>query len=328
MRRALSLMLAVALAASPAVADVAGEARFFDGVARRAFAAGRYEQALDAFLQANAAARSSRALYNIAICADLAKKNQVAFAYYHEYLSSDDADAERHADATRRLSKLEKTLALVEVTSNPPGVNVYADRVELGSYGTTPVTIVVAEGEHHLILERDGYVPASVAASAAVGSVTKVELSLTPKLGELSLRITPAAAKVEFLLNGTAVTARVKNAHYELPVGRYVVRISAPGYVPAEARVVVHEAKLVELELAATPLPKPTGRLLVASAVAAQVFLDGVRVAVTPATLSNTTVGAHALELRAADGQSYKRSLVIQEARTTYVEATWRASKR
>jgi hypothetical protein len=68
--------------------------------------------------------------------------------------------------------------------------------------------------------------------------------------------------------------------------------------------------------------------LLVASAVDAQVFLDGVRVAVTPATLSNTAVGAHQLELRAADGQSWKRSLVVQEARTTYVEAAWRGSKR
>jgi outer membrane receptor for ferrienterochelin and colicins len=328
MRSAFSLMLAVSLAASAAAADVAGEARFFDGLARRAFDARHYEQALDAFLQANAAAPSSRALYNIAVCADLAGKNQVAFAYYREYLSSDDADAERHADATRRLAKLEKTLALVEVTSSPPGVNVYADRVELGSYGTTPVTIVVAEGEHRLILERDGYVSGSVAASAAVGSVTKVELSLTPRLGELSVRTTPVAAKVEFLLDGAAVTAGVKNAHYELPVGRYVVRVSAPGYVPVETRVVVHEAKLVELELAATPLPKPTGRLLVASAVAAQVFLDGVRVAVTPATLSNTAVGAHELELRGPDGQSWKRSLVVQETRTTYVEAAWGGSKR
>ena len=125
-----------------------------------------------------------------------------------------------------------------------------------------------------------------------------------------------------------AVTAGTKNAHYELPVGRYVVRANASGYVPTEARTVVHEGKLVELELAATPLPKPTGRLLVASAVAAQVFLDGVRVAVTPATLSNTAVGAHELELRAPDGQSWKRSLVVQEARTTYVEAAWGAAKR
>ncbi len=328
MRRALSLMLAVAFAASSAAADVAGEARFFDGMARRAFDAGHYEQALDAFLQANAAAPSARALYNIAICADLAGKKPVAFAYYREYLSSDDADAERHADATRRLSKLEKALALIEVASTPPGVNVYADRVELGSYGATPVTIVVAEGEHHLILERAGYVPGSVAASAAVGSVTKVELSLTPKLGELRVRTTPATAKVEFLLAGAAVTAAVKNAHYELPVGRYVVRISAPGHVPAEAPVVVHEAQVVELELAALPLPKPTGRLLVASAVAAQVFLDGVRVAVTPATLSNTSVGVHELELKAPDGQSWKHSLIVRAGRTTYVEAAWRASTR
>jgi PEGA domain len=189
------------------------------------------------------------------------------------------------------------------------------------------VTIVLAEGEHHLLLERDGYVSGSVAASAAVGSVTKVELSLTPKLGELSVRTTPAAAKVEFLRDGAAVTAGVKNAHYGLPVGRYVVRISAPGYVPTEARTVVHEGKLVEMELTATPLPKPTGRLLVASAVPAQVYLDGVRVAVTPATLSNTAVGAHQLELRAPDGRSWKRSFIVREGQTTYVEAAWRESK-
>jgi outer membrane receptor for ferrienterochelin and colicins len=328
MRRTLFLILAAGLAARAAAADVAGEARFFDGLARRAFEAGHYEQALDAFLQANAAARSSRALYNIAICAELARKDTLAFVYYREYLSSDDSDVQRRADAARRLTQLETALALLEVTSSPPGANVYADRVELGSYGTTPVTIVVAEGEHRLLLERDGYVPGSVAARATKGSVTKIELSLPPKLGELSVRTTPAAAKLEFLLDGVAVTANAKHARYELPVGRYVVRVSAPGYVPAEARAVVHEGRVVEMELTATPLPRPTGRLLVASAVDAQVFLDGVRVAVTPATLSNTAVGAHQLELRAPDGQSWKRSLIVQEGRTTYVEAAWRGSKR
>jgi hypothetical protein len=52
---------------------------------------------------------------------------------------------------------------------------------------------------------------------------------------------------------------------------------------------------------------------------AAEVFVDGKRVAMTPATLSGLEVGTHALEVRAG-ARSVRRSITITQGKATYLE--------
>jgi outer membrane receptor for ferrienterochelin and colicins len=318
---------ALALASRTAAAEVATEAAFFDAIARRAYQAGQYNLALESFQLALEIAPSPRLLYNIALCADLAERREMAFSLYQEYLQSMDADTVRRAEAQARSQRLQAVLALVDVRSEPAGAVVYVERKELGELGVTPTTIAVAAGEHRLIIEQPGFVPAVVPVIAELGSRVPVRVSLRPLLGKLSLQVTPAAATLELSRDEAAPAALAVQGSQELPVGTYRVRATAPGYQPAQSSVLVQEAGEARLELRLVPVPRAVGKLLVSTgALAAEVFIDGQRVAVTPAALEAVTVGEHTLEVRAQQvapagaPRVVRQTFAIEAGRATYVE--------
>ena len=312
-------LVASTLCLGTATADVASEARFFDDLGRRAYAAGNFDSALESLQLAYEIAPSSGLLYNIALCADLAGRDDLAFSLYREYLVREDKDSARRADAEQRSERLKGKLALVEITSDPPGALVYVDRKELGQFGVTPVTIAAEPGDRKLHVEREGFVPAIVPVHAENGATVQANASLVPIYGELAVEVTPPVAKLQISRQGTTSAATLSGTSGRVPVGRYRIKASAPGYVTSEQLVVVRQAETTRLDLELVPLPQKTGRLLVnASTAGAEVFIDGKRVAVTPATLPALSVGAHQLEVK--DGQRVvKRAVKIQAERTTYV---------
>jgi len=316
----LLLLSAFALLDRDATADVASEARFFDDLGRRAYKAGDYAKALESFQLLQEIAPSVGVLYNIALCADLAGRGDMAFSLYAEYLKRDDPDGERHAEAERRIALLKSKLALVLVETDPPGAAVYVDRKELGQFGTTPVALALAEGEHHLLVERQGYKAADLPVAARTGTESQVKASLTPLFGRLVVNVTPGTTTLRFLRDGVPVTSNLERGGYPLQVGRYQVLASAPGYAPTERQVVVTEDTPAQLDLGLVPLPRATGVLLVSTGkTTADVFIDGRRVAVTPATLTALPVGPHTLEVRAGQ-QSVRRSVNITQGKPTYLE--------
>jgi hypothetical protein len=316
---ALCVFGAVTVAGRDAGADVATEARFFDDAGRRAYEAGRYEQALESFQLVQELSPSPRMLYNIALCADLAGRGDMAFSLYGEYLKSDDSDPKRRAEAQRRAEQLRSKLALVAATSDPDGAAIYVDRKELGQFGVTPATIAVSAGEHHLIFEQPGFRPAERVVSAKIGTLSEVAAPLTPLLGRLRVNVTPGSAELRFLRDGKPVSAPHEGAGYPLPVGSYRVVATAPGYASAEAAVVVREDATSQLDLGLVPLQRATGLLLVSTGrTIADVYLDGRRVAVTPATVGEVAVGSHALELRVG-GRVVRRTVTIEQGKATHI---------
>jgi hypothetical protein len=301
-------------------ADVASEARFFDDAGRRAYGKGQYEQALESFQLAQEISPSPQLLYNIALCADLAGRRDMAFSLYTEYLKGDDADAQRRQEAEGRAQRLRSKLALVEVASEPPGAAIYVDRKELGQFGVTPITLAVSEGEHHLLLERPGFAPADLPVTAKTGAVIPVHAPLAPVFGRLVVNVTPGTARLTFLRDGVPIAAALDHGGYRLQIGRYQVRASAPSYTSSEAPVAVSAEWTAQLDFGLVPLPQATGLLLVnTGSVSAEVFVDGRRVAVTPATVGGVRVGAHTVEVKAS-GRTARRSITITEGRPTYVE--------
>jgi hypothetical protein len=116
------------------------------------------------------------------------------------------------------------------------------------------------------------------------------------------------------------VTFELTSDRYRLPAGSYTVAASAPGYLPSQARLVVRANDTGRLVLALTPKPLPTGKLLVASGKsAADVLVDGRRLAVTPATLSDIATGEHVVEVRAG-ARTAKKRVTVSAEHATYVE--------
>jgi hypothetical protein len=312
-----ALLGSIALEASATVAD---EAQFFDGVGRRAYEQRSYQKALEAFLLVHEIAPSPRSLYNIAICADLAGHEDVAFAHYRQYLASDDPDAVRRKEAVTRARRLESKLALLEIRSEPSGAEVHVDRKELGQYGRTPTTIVVGGGAHELVLELAGHEPVVVPFNAEVGRTVQLSSTLKPRLGEVEVTVTPVRAELQFLRDERPVRFEFVKGRYRLPVGSYTVVATAPGYAPARTRAVVHEGEATQLTVGLAPLPRATGRLLVsAGGMPAEVFLDGRRVAVAPVTLPAVEAGTHVLELRLRS-RVVRRQIQVTAARATHLE--------
>jgi len=312
------------LAAWPARTEPATETRFFDERARRLYDRGRYAEALVEFLNADAVTSSPRSVYNIAVCADLAGQREVALAYFDAYLSGPDADPERRREAESRMKRLAAVLALVRVESDPPGAIVLVDREALGEHGRTPRTLPLDPGSHEVELRLDGYQPAKASVKVGTGKLAELELKLVPKRGVLAIAADPPGARIELFRAGERVDARVDaSSRVELPIGRYRVRVRAPGHAPVEADALVAEGDTSRIRLTAAPLPAAVGRLLVGTAgVTARILVDGRAKAVTPARIDGLLAGRHTVELRAPGRHIWRGLVTIRDGKTTFVEVT------
>jgi len=314
---------------STATADTATLTRFFDDQARTAFADRKYDKALAYFLLVDRATPSPGAAYNVAVTAHTAGEHALAFAYLDRYLASDDTVATRRSDATRRAAELRGKLALVRVESEPPGALIYVDLKEHGSLGTTPRTIVVAPGEHQILLDSPRHLPARVSVKADQGKLASAKTKLSPRTGGLAVTTTPANVPVEVRHEGATISRLRAGISTRLPIGRYELRIQPEGHHPASTFVVVEEDANRTATLVARPLPPKTGTLMVTTgAVAAELYVDGKHTAKTPATLRNVAIGDRILEVRAAGYRNARRTVIVREGRSTFLELDLdRASK-
>lgn len=316
---------AVAIGTSPtapaARADIALDARFFDEAARRAYQAGRYEKALELFLQSQAALSHDRNLYNIALSAELAGHVELAFSFYRRYLDTDD-EAFRAA-AEQHLQSLEGRLALVEVETDPPGASIFVDDLDNGVFGTSPAVIPVRPGERTILVERPDHERASVPVVARRGQRAKTTVALVPYEGRLVIEARPAGGRLSVARQGEVVVRTVGGALDErLPVGRYTVRYERRDHVPVERTVAVVRDEDRRITLVATPTGR-FGRLLVtAGRVRGDVYVDGERMGQTPATLPRVPAGRRIVEVRAPGRRTWRKEVDVEEGLAALLRAT------
>ena len=163
------LVLSLLLLSAPAFADNnADEADIAFELGNDAYAKGQYTEALRSYFTSYRLVPNRNVLFNIARCFEALGKFNEAFRYYHDLLSenlpSDDA-----AEVTRSVERLRPKVALVRVTTNPRGADVYVDRQDLGSRGRSPQTLALSPGRHKIMVKRDGYRPAEAVISVARG---------------------------------------------------------------------------------------------------------------------------------------------------------------
>jgi hypothetical protein len=325
-RRLSSIVLAavavLAMLSTPARADDAAESRFFDDLARSAYERQRWVEALEAFLRAYRAAPSTRTLYNVGVCAQLAQREAMAFAYFDEFLAQPDADAALRADATTRHQALAARLALVRVVSDPPGAEIYVDRRDLGSFGRTPRTLALATGPHRLEIELADHATVSVDVAAVVGATRETRVTLAPHEGRLTVDVTPSSATLTVRC-GASEAAAAPGQTLTLPVGTCAVTASAPGFRDASVELRLARDADERRVLALEPVPIRTGRVLVTtSSVQARVRVDGRDRAETPARLDAIPVGAHEVTVSAPGYLDWTGTVTVDEGRTAFVAVT------
>ena len=301
--RALWLPLAVIFAftlPSVASADAAAEARFHDELARRHYAARRFEDAAREFMIEQRLAPNPNIVFNIGLCFQQLRRHADAYMYFAEYLASDDPDPERRRTAERALAQLRPRVALVDVRSTPPGLEVYVDRRELGQYGVTPRVLALSAGEHRIWIEGEGYRMAETTIDVELGAEQRVELSPEQILGRLVVNAATRADVRVFDPDGRVVHEGQTPLDQPVPPGTYRV-VATAGDERWSEPVVVRADTTTE---ATATLSGPTGEVTVtANVTGALVSLDGRDSGFTPQVLPGVPVGAHELRIT-ADGMS------------------------
>lgn len=176
------MFVLLALLVAPAGAtptDVSEEAELRFSLGVRAYRDEQYEEALLHLLAANRLAPNLNVEFNLARCYEQLGQLDLAWRHY-DLVARTETDAEGRASAERARERLEDRVARVRVTSDPPGASVYVQRKDLGSRGTTPLTLALTPGEHALLLSLPGHADASVRATLKVGAEASVSMSLAP----------------------------------------------------------------------------------------------------------------------------------------------------
>jgi outer membrane receptor for ferrienterochelin and colicins len=288
-------LVALVLVASLARADnTADEADVAFRLGNKAYAKRDYDKALAAYFLSNRLVFNKNVLFNIARCYEALKNFDEAYRYYNDLLTEDLAADDLH-DVKAALSRLAPHVALVTVTTDPPGADVYLDREDLGSRGRSPQTLATSPGSHKVKVKLEGRHAAEADVTVYKGGSKKVALKLTPVVGGVEISGTPVGAQVRETADGPVLGTLP--ATLTFPPSQRLFVISAPGYNPLQLLVTVKPDETASLKATLLPLPPPTGKVVVtANRENALVRVDGKDSGFTPTVLV-LPVGKHEVEV-------------------------------
>ncbi|HUS66202.1 MAG TPA: TonB-dependent receptor [Kofleriaceae bacterium] len=288
------------------------------------FKAGKVDEALLEFFSSNRLAHNHNVVFNIARSYEALGRFEEAYRYYAEY-RDEESDAEERASVDRKLAELAPRVALLRIETTPPGATVYLERKDLGGRGETPLVIAVAPGEQTVLLERAGYVAASVRATAERGRAVTVTAPLELIVGTVRVSSRPAAAVFVDRVAGARTPAAGRTpVALALTPGRHTLELEAADHRTHRADVMITTGAATELDVALEARPPPSGTVVLASKSAgALVLVDGAASGFTPAVLTLPS-GAHEIEVRGDRMAPWRRRVTVEtDARLFYeVELT------
>lgn len=159
MRTALPLLVALALAFPARADNTADEADVAFSLGNAAYSKRDYEKALASYFLSYRLVPNRNVLFNIARCYEALDRFDEAYRYWNDLFVDPTLPADERKDVKQALARLAPRVALVTVTSTPPGADLYVDRKDLGSRGRTPQTFAVSPGAHTILLELEATAP-------------------------------------------------------------------------------------------------------------------------------------------------------------------------
>ncbi len=303
-------LTAVLLAPAAARADKATEAGFHFKRGMELVAKRQYEAALDAFFRSDRLSPNRSVVFNIARCLELLGHLDEAFSYYSGFSASATEERDR-ADVVAALERILPDVARLRVETAPPGATIWLDRKELGEIGSTPRLLAAPEGEHVLLVELEGYRPASRDVVLRKGALAEARLELVRIVGTLAVTSEPSGATVQ---DADGDVLGVAPLEVRLPPGEHELLLTLEGRQETLARATVVADGRAELSVTLEPLPPPTGRLTVTSNLPGSlVWLDDKTAGFTPAVLDAVVVGVHTLEVSREGFRTWRETVRIEE---------------
>jgi outer membrane receptor for ferrienterochelin and colicins len=306
-------------AARVAAEDVADEAQFHFVRGNQFYRQGRFEEALSEFYASNRLVSNRNVQFNIARCLEQLKLYDEAFRAWSDLGRKEAPPAER-ATITGAIEKLRPHLALVNVTSEPSGAEIFANRRDLGSLGTTPRLLALPPGRTTILLDRPGYRSAEIAVELVKGKEQAVASSLDRIYGSIVFRGLPPGASIrEGAADGPLVPIGPQPTR--LVPGRHVLFVAAPGFQQARFEIDVAGDAVTPVDVPLAIATTPTGAVVVrANVEGALVRIDGREVGFTPAVIEGVEVGERQIEVANEGRVPYRARVTVEKGGRTFID--------
>ncbi len=307
----------VCMTAATARADPASEAELQYLLGTELYKQRKFQEALQHFIASNRLVPNANVVFNIALTYGLLNRPADAFNWYETFLRFPNVDEAARSRARAELAALAQRVAVIAVTTSPPEAELFVDRVDLGSLGSSPRKLAVAPGAHKVIARLSGHHDAEAEVVANLGATAALELSLSALVGTLAVETNvPAAVRREDTNEALGETP----LRLTLPAGEYRLIISAEGYVDQQ-RVAVLRADAetrvqVKLEQAASRVAALT---VTGTPQGARVLLAGRDLGPVPLTTNGLTPGVFELEVVSPGHEAFRHTLVLEAGGATRV---------
>jgi outer membrane receptor protein involved in Fe transport len=309
------LLLSAAAVRADSLADEA-DFRFHRGA--QLFRQGKIEEALSEFLASNHLVHNRNVVFNIARSFELLKRPNEAYRWYGDILEEENVPAEDRKAAEQAIRHLQPSLALLRVESDPPGATVYVDRKDLGARGQTPIVLALPAGKVTVMAELPGYRPASAPAQLNIGATAIARLAPQRIWGALFVSGEPDGAEVR--LDRPDSPSQPARGRLQVLPGEHLIFLSKPGFTAEQMSVHVPPDGAVPIQFRLTPLPPPSGKVVVRANVdRAEVRIDGKMMGFTPNVI-DVAAGTHSLEVVAEGREPQTQMVQVREGERTFLD--------
>jgi outer membrane receptor protein involved in Fe transport len=254
-----------------------------------AYAEGDYDLALFRFLTSNRLAPNPAVAYNIARC--YAKTERYAESYRWYSVAAESLDTEESQRAVQAgLAAIVPKVVVYDLTSDPPGADVYVGSRDLGVVGTTPLTLALepSSAGRTFVFSEEGYedlIRSDV--RGEYGQTVAVEAKLAPIVGTVAIRGGDGAEV--HLGTPTGPVLCVTPCEIELAPGTRILHVRREGFRDSALQLDVQANQRTEVGVDLAP---NTGSILVQSSERGSlVEIDGVAAGFTPTVVGSVAVG-------------------------------------
>ncbi len=311
----LLLSAVVSLSGHAQADNVADEAELHFSIGTASYRAGDYRHALEEFIFSQRLVPNRNVLFNVARCYELLGQFPDAYRYFDQSLSL-ESDAKTRSELLTALARVSRSVAVLDVRTEPPGATLYIERHDLGSRGTSPQRLGVTAGRYRVIAELAGYHPVVYETQPIhAGEQVRLDLPLEPLLGRIRL---DAPRGTRFEIRGENVQFGCEApCESSLAPGLYTVQSQLAQHQLIKTEIKVQYEQLTSLVLAPPPL---LGVLeVVTDEPGARIEVDERFLAFTPAALT-LPVGEHSLRVSLAGFATVSRSVIVSKDEPGRVE--------
>lgn len=305
------LVAALGFSGQAAADGVADEAELHFQLGTTDYQKGEYTSALEHYMLSNRLVPNRRVVFNIARAFEQLRRFPEAYRYYVEAL---DGETNQTAIESARagLERLKPYVALLDVTTDPPGATIYIDRKDLGSRGRSPRSLALPPGKYRVVVELAGHESATSAeVTVQMGSTQQVPLKLKRIDGKVEITLTGAPHAAVRVDDETSAPVCTAPCEVSLPVGKHELFVTADGVASSPKTINVLPSQKISVGVALRP---PSGVVVVgATEAGALVTIDGRAAGFTPAVLRDVPVGPRRVQISGKGYATETRDIVVRQ---------------